>query len=159
MGCSLDFLICLVLSLLLLFLILSHLSSVPRRRCTCCLGSKITFFCGKIGFATGLTGWVHSSWLFIISDAFIVSFSNIGVFVVRVRVCLTTVSFINFIASTNFIAFSLAFLSLELTELYSIVARFFAVMTCRYGFFSVLFCGMLHHHSVHLKLVWGFKIF
>ena len=44
-------------------LTLSHRSSIPRRWCVCCLGSKKSFLCGVVRFATELTGWVHSSGL------------------------------------------------------------------------------------------------
>ena len=53
---------------------------MPGRWSIGCIGSKITFLCGVLCFATCLTGWVNSFWL---------SFSYVIVSVIVVFVDIT----------------------------------------------------------------------
>ena len=134
-----------------LTLVLSHRFSVRRSQPICCIGSIKAFLYRVVGFATGLTGWVHISWIPVFSIVCIVSIAVFGISVVRVRVCLTTV--VNIVSACNF--FVVDFLSFELTALCTIVAWSFAVVTCRLGLFKVRFCGMLRH-TVYLQVIWVF---
>ena len=138
---------------LLLILALSCPSLMPMTRSVCCIGSNIVFLCGMVRFATGLKGWVDSSRFSVNSDVCIVIIANTNViFVVAVRVGLATAIIL---AGSVFFAFVLVFLFFDLTALVSIVAWFFPVMTCQFGFFSVRFCGVLHQ-NVQWQLFWGF---
>ena len=63
------------------------------------------FFCVMVGFATGLTGLVNSSWFFVPSVICVVFLPNINIFaVLTVKSCKTTVAII--IPSTNFLLLS-----------------------------------------------------
>ena len=64
---------------------------------------------------------------------------------VGVRVCLGTTIVVFVICSTICVVLDLAFLSLELTALTSIVTWFFAMVACWFGFFRVLFSVLLHY--------------
>ena len=77
--------------------------------------------------------------------------------VVGIRVCLTTViKTIVVVTGTNCVSVILVFLFLELTTLVLVVARLFAMMTCRFGFLRICFFGFLRH-SVDLHFVCSFQ--
>ena len=136
-------------------LILSLRPSVPGRRSSSCVCSKVTFLYGMVVFTTVLTGSVDRS-MFL--DFLIVCIDGIG-FVgnlfVRVRVCLTTVIVV-VIAGTFLVVMGLVFLPFELKTLISIVTWHFAMVASGFGFFWVLLCGLLRHEKF-LQLIWSFQ--
>ena len=64
---SLDTFSCNVLCVMSLISALSDWCSTPGRRFMCSICSKIALLCGKVNFSTGLTGFIDSSWFFVIS--------------------------------------------------------------------------------------------
>ena len=94
----------------------------------------------------------------------VVSIVIISIFIVRVKVSLTTIinnisiTIFTVIVTTDFVVFKGVYLSSKLTALCSIVARIFAVVTCRLGFSRVWFCAVLRH-SVLLQLICDFQPF
>ena len=80
---SLGTFIGIFLRVLLLILILSHLASVPRRESIHCIGFKLFFLCGVVGFATHLAKWLESSRflsfrLFVLLVLLLVAFCCLG---------------------------------------------------------------------------------
>ena len=106
-------------------------------------------------FSTGFTGQIDISGFAVNSIVCVLISSFAGVFVVKVKVSLTT-AIIVFTASTNLVGFTLAFLAFELTGLIAEVIWFIAVKSRRLRFLGVWFSGLLRH-SVYLQLIWSFR--
>ena len=138
LGCSWDIHIWVVLSVSLCDLSRSFRSSVLGRLSIRCVCSGVTFFCRVDSYATGLAGWVDSSWFSVISVSCFVCLGFVGSLVTRVEVCLTTVVMIVF-ASTICVVLSLVFPSFGLKALGSVVMWLLAVVTSWLGFFWI-FC-------------------
>ena len=154
--CSLKICIWFVLSISLLGLILSSQPSVPLRRSTNCVCSKVTIFCGMVSFTTGLTGWEDRSWFSVISVVCIVRVDIVGHLIVGVRVCLNTVIVVVVVAGTIRVVLGLVFFSFALTALVSKVTWLFAVVTSWFEFFWILLSGFLRY-NFYLQLNWSFQ--
>ena len=147
LSCSLNIPIWIVLGISLLDLILCLWSSVPGSRCVSCVRSKVTFLSGTVSFTTGVTRWVHRfrSSLFLIIC--VVCIDIVGNLFVGVRICFTTV-IVAVVDGAIRVLLGFVFLLFKLTALVSTVTWLSALVTSRFGFFSVLLCGLLRHSFI-----------
>ena len=113
---------------------------MPGRRSIGCIGSKITFLCGVVGFSTCLTGWV---------DSFRLSFSFDTVFVVVIVVNITVrirgIGGTVFVSGIIMIIFSLFSLFFQQATPISVMSWLFTVVARWFGSVGVSVCGLLAH--------------